>query len=389
MKVLIRTFPPFSNANYGGILQAYALAQALESIGADAWVDQSRAGRRPTLTRRIKRALMHLYTRIRPNSRRAQAWLVQLLEAELGARQLEFAPSRIAGTRLLDSKDRAIPAAVAEFDAFVAGSDQIWRPAMVPVSSYLFDFLAEADPRPRLSYAASFGVGNTAEYTPELVAQTRDLARHLTAVSVRERSGISLAEELWGVAAAQHIDPTLLLPADHYREMAEGSAVIAPAGGLVDYVLDKDVAARESVEQVRALLGVESKSLIPTPPSTWSDFRSNPDEYMRPSVEEWLRAIHEASYVVTDSFHGTVFSIIFKRPFMSIVNRRRGAARFESLLQLFGMEDRLVEPGVTISPELVLTPINWDSVDAILALERDRSLSYLRDAIFAEQEKNL
>jgi len=382
VKALIRTFPPFTNANYGGILQAYALAQALASVGVEAYVDQSRAGRQLTLSQAVKRIVMHLYTRIGPSFPRAQAWLGHLLEAELGARQLEFASSRIAAARILDSEDRADSEAVAEFDAFVAGSDQIWRPAMVPVSSYLFDFLAKDDTRPRFSYAASFGVDSAGEFPPELVAETRDLARLLTAVSVREGSGVSLAEELWGIAATQHVDPTLLLPATHYIAMAKEAAPLSPAGGLVDYVLDNNPAARESVEEVSAILGFAPRSLMPALPRTWRAFRSNPEEYVRPSVEEWLRAIHEAAYVVTDSFHGTVFAIIFKRPFLSIVNRRRGATRFESVLQLFGMEDRLVEPGTRISSELVHAPIDWDRFDAQLAIEQDRSFRYLHEAIF-------
>lgn len=82
-----------------------------------------------------------------------------------------------------------------------------------------------------------------------------------------------------------------------------------------------------------------------------------------PSVESWLQAFLGAGFVVTDSFHGTVFSILFNKPFIAIGNSGRGMARFESLLSQFGLEERLVKSPGEVSPALLQSQINWDSVN--------------------------
>ena len=101
--------------------------------------------------------------------------------------------------------------------------------------------------------------------------------------------------------------------------------------------------------------------------------------YKLPSIEHWLKSFNDAEYVITDSFHGTVFSILFHKPFICVGNKDRGMSRFHSLLKMFGLENRLVD--VFHIKELSLNGINWDSVDEILSLKRDEAMSFIKRAL--------
>ena len=105
-------------------------------------------------------------------------------------------------------------------------------------------------------------------------------------------------------------------------------------------------------------------------------------ERIAPSIQEWIAGFEDADFVVTDSFHGCVMSILFHKPFLVIGNSSRGLSRVLSLLNIFGLESRLVEG---IDPdddgEGWLMEMDWDSVDATLDQWRKKSLSFLRDAL--------
>lgn len=96
-------------------------------------------------------------------------------------------------------------------------------------------------------------------------------------------------------------------------------------------------------------------------------------------VEEWLRSFHDAELVITDSFHACVFSIIFRKPFICIGNKGRGSARFESLLSMFGLEDRLVD--ISDIDDVPLSPINWQYVEEILMQKKEVAIAFIKNSL--------
>jgi polysaccharide pyruvyl transferase WcaK-like protein len=96
-----------------------------------------------------------------------------------------------------------------------------------------------------------------------------------------------------------------------------------------------------------------------------------------PAPEKWIRGFMDAQFVITDSFHGTVFSILFNKPFISIANKVRGLTRFTSLLKLFHLEDRLIFSSEDFVPEN-LKEIDWDRTNAILNQEKEKSMQFLK-----------
>lgn len=99
---------------------------------------------------------------------------------------------------------------------------------------------------------------------------------------------------------------------------------------------------------------------------------------IKPSVEKWLRGFYDAKFVITDSFHACVFSIIFHKQFVVVGNKERGMSRFESLLDMFGLKDRLVNIGDDISS---LNEIDFSAVDKIYDILKEESMSFLFNAL--------
>jgi hypothetical protein len=270
------------------------------------------------------------------------------------------------------------------FRTFVVGSDQVWRARYTDIPTQFLDVLEHitGDRPRRISYAASFGVDDIAEYTPDDRSRAAALIRRFDAVSVREHSGVSICREEFGVGAQQHVDPTMLLTAERYLALvSRANGILSPAAGrLLLYRLD----ANEEIDRIQALvderLGLPSLEFLPPQPSGYDAFAADPVVFTLPSVEHWLACFASADFVITDSFHGCVFSILFNRPFIVHANQERGAARFASLLRVFGLEHHLVGADARSLDERVFAP-DWDRVNSILIAERERGVSYLRDQL--------
>lgn len=372
-RVLIRSFPPTTNGNYGGILQTWALQQVLDGLGYDAFVDGTKASM-PTERTLLGRCKSDL-KRLLPTTLVPKTTERERLKFATSRPLFEFTSSHIRTVAMHDRYGVPISRKHDEFHAFVVGSDQVWRPRTMNVVANLFAELPQ-DGRPRLSYAASFGT-DSLELRGEQVDLARSAARALTGISVREQSGIDIVRRSWGREATQHVDPTLLLEKEAYAAVGEYSTIESADGPLIDYVLDNGREARAVVERVEGFLRESAVAIMPPQPRTWKAFQSEPARYEKITIPEWLSRIARAGYVVTDSFHGTVFAIINRRPFVAIRNNSRGAARFESLLALVGLSDRLVSSAGEVTPEMLSRDIDWQSVEAILAEERRRSAAYL------------
>lgn len=352
------------------------MQQALQRMGNEVLTDGTRAARRVGVRERMvssARAAAKLTLRglgVEPYRS------LMAVDRAVNAAILQFPHERIPEVQVYQNSSRPDRDLLNSFDAFIVGSDQIWRPEMMNVASNLMSFLEAWDPRPRVAYAGSFGTSITKAWHPRLVAETAALARRLTAVSVREDSGVELCRAMWGIDASRQTDPTMLIDREDYLAIAGD---VLP-GGLVAYILDQTDVTQDLVGGLGRELGTDVVELYPRLPKSYSEFSTAPDKYLRPRVQDWLAAILRADHVVTDSYHGTVFSILFNRPFLAVVNTRRGAARFETLLRTYGLEDRVAKlDGHDV--ERMDAPIPWGSVNDRIAIERDRGLSFLACAL--------
>ena len=357
MKVAILTQP--LGHNYGGLLQAYALQTYLKKLGCEVETLDRRvegAGRISLKGHALNLARLML-GRIKslPTESR-QAWVLSELAA-FRDRRLTMSPRIASEQEIRDYyRDR-------DFDAFVVGSDQVWRPRYSPsILNFYLDFLNDIkSPAKRIAYSASFGVDDW-EYSGELTEQCKILAEKFDSISVREQSAVALCRAKLGVSAECVVDPTLLLEPADYEPLITECEKNANGGCVLSYVLDPAPEKRSIADSEGRAVGANVFSIKPE--YSLTQVRAKDIAKCRfPSVESWLQAFHDASFVVTDSFHGTVFSILFNKPFIAVGNSARGMARFESLLSQFGLTDRLVESPEEVSPKLVHSQIDWKAVN--------------------------
>lgn len=362
--------------NYGGILQAYALQIILEDMGHDVvFFDRCRIIKLPFTTklyhytiRIIKRILLNSNHAIRYD--KAYNYPIEVM------RQYTY-PFLLKHMKRIELSGSYSALKERRLDAIVVGSDQVWRPRYfwhAPLSDAFLAFAKDWDIK-RISYAASFG-SEEWEYTPEQTTECGDLLRRFDAVSVRESSAVSLCKEYFNVDAQHVLDPTMLLDAAHYITLFQQEATPKSEGDLMCYILD-------SSEEKEALVQSFASTYSLTPFSVNSKYEV-PDapleEKIQPPVEKWLRGFYDAKYVITDSFHACVFSILFKKPFIVYGNKHRGMARFQSLLAMFGLEDRLVTTPEEASVA-ICCPIDWDTVYTRLDEWRQKSRDFLTAAL--------
>ena len=341
MKVGILTLP--LNTNYGGILQAFALQTVLENMGHDVCVLEKRD--RKTISCQLKDC-------------------VKTLLGKDGDRYLhEFKRNNIS-VRYFDS---FFDTCVLNLDAIVVGSDQIWRPRYFsPIETAYLDFSEGWDIK-RVAYAASFGTDNW-EYTSEQTRNCTGLIKLFDAVSVREESAVALCKDKFGVNASFVLDPTMLLRKEDYIQKLHLEGMSNSNGSLLVYLLDDTPDKQKLVKAVQ-----ENYGLIPFSVNTATNGH-------RPSIQQWVKGFNDAKFVVTDSFHACVFSIIFGKPFIAYGNAKRGMTRFHSLLKQFGLEDNLIQNSDEFIQKPIISYMN-ENTDCKLKNRREYSLSFLRKAL--------
>lgn len=363
MKIAILTLPLHNN--YGGIIQATALSQTLRDMGHETFLISKKA------PHPLHKRLMGYVLRSLPgqNIRGAR-------QAELERRRhYSFTRARFDGRSgyLRTPEDLGCYLTRNGIDAVVVGSDQVWRADYFRPENLEFYFLAlVGDYRGRkIAYAPSFGKDEWP--LPDRVADVGRWLADFDAVSCRETSGTELLQNSFGCSDAQTcIDPTLLVDPGFY------DAALAPStkgrGYVLRYVLDEsDTLQSAASHVVEALDGdLEVRTITP------DDGKATLD------ISGWLRAFKDADFIVTDSFHGTVFSILFGKNFVSIGNVDRGLDRFTSLLSQLGLQDRLLlDDDMEKARHLAGSPVDFEASATRLAELRAASMSFLKNALEA------
>jgi polysaccharide pyruvyl transferase WcaK-like protein len=272
-----------------------------------------------------------------------------------------------------------------KFEAVIVGSDQVWRPMYSPsILNFYLDFLNDIDSKPiRVAYAASFGVSEW-EYPEDVTEKCRPLIKKFDAVSVREKSAVDLCKSKLGITSDWVVDPTLLLDPSDYEELIDQEAENPQKSLVLSYILDVSKDKQQIATAVAEILQTDVFHIKPG--KSISEVRSNDlGQCIYPKVETWLRSFRDAKFVVTDSFHGTVFAILFNRPFVAVGNSKRGMARFESLLSMFGLEHRLVELEDDITSDLINEVIDWDKVNGLRERFACESKLFLKNHLFSEK----
>ncbi|MBB5350833.1 hypothetical protein HNR46_001067 [Haloferula luteola] len=267
------------------------------------------------------------------------------------------------------------------FDLLICGSDQIWSPSVQEGldPAYFLDFGVE--PVRRISFAASFGSATIDSLRESGATQ---LMAKLDSIAVREKNGVGLVTQLTGRVADWVCDPTCLLQS--YDSLIGSVENEGENGHVFCYALRSDQGVREVAMSVANLL--DTKLIAPANPfSRWSAI----GETRYPGPAGWLSLISRSKFVVTNSFHGTMFSVLLRKPFIvvGLPGKKVGLNdRMISLLERLGLYDRFLPAGDPESAmHLLSKEIDWDAVGVKLADWRDSSIDYLRREINLSAKK--
>lgn len=355
MRVGIVTQP--LEMNYGGIVQNWALQQVLRSLGHDPITID--AYQHYSLPHMAYNFVQTWYLR-----RKGQRWRSYpkryhgALRGELMGRFIE---QHIAKTKVMWHYKRSVVSRY-RLDAIVVGSDQVWRVGYNEdhIEDMFLRFAAGL-PLKRVAYAASFGIDEWA-YNEQQTAACAALAQQMDAVSVREQSGVALCRDHLGVEASHVLDPTLLLTPGQYDEIIDNQWD-ASEPYLAVYCLDVTQAKKEFFNRLAADRGLKVRYFS----AGWE---------ASITVQQWLAMFKNASMIVTDSFHGTVFSLLFSREFYTLCNFKRGNSRIAGLLEQLGLEKRVLSDTEPVEP--ASHDIDWATVKARLEALREKSRAFLQ-----------
>lgn len=380
MKILILTQP--LHTNYGGLLQAYALQQILKGMGHDVVTDRLGVVRKLPLWNRALRFLYHAvqFCILKNYRYYPYRYLFVSFDKESKAKRSiainteRFVNTHIDTIDLLTRSNESVIDAVRQFDAIVVGSDQVWRATMSDIPTYFLSFTKAMNMK-RIAYAASFGTDDLNEYSKMDMKIASESIKLFNAVSVREKSGVHLCRDYFKMDAVHVLDPTMLLSKDDYLKLIEEEDKPCSENILLTYVLDRTQEKNDIIQRAGEVLHLTSCENGAV--KYFSNVvESNVSECTYPSVSRWVAGFRDAQFVVTDSFHGTVFSIIFNKPFVAILNSKRGSSRFISLLSVLGLENRLISTTNDLLEEH-LKPIDYTEVNKILNDWRYLSISFM------------
>ena len=349
-KIGILTLP--FGPNYGMNLQVYALQTSLQNLGHEVLV------------------INRKWNRINSNSGLIAAIKRYFYYKIICRKIFSFYRRNIhVSTPCYTSEEIALLCKAESLDYVVVGSDQVWRIENTRGANLDFfgGFMKYNSTVKLLSYAASFGNDSWAG-TDEETKSISVLLKNFEGISVREDSGMSLCKKQFGVDVVKTLDPTFLLDKKDYP--LNNNARNRNQNNIVSYILDYNEAKRNIIQSIGNQKGVDSYyALYPEDRTKYSIYKY--------SVEDWLSYINNATFVVTDSFHGMVFSILFEKDFLVIGNEKRGMERFTSLLNSLSLENRLIINLNEFDISIANNAIDYDEVYVKLGKLRNESVAFL------------
>lgn len=324
MKTGIVTF--HSAHNFGASLQTWALQKVLQDMGASPAV----VNYRPAVIDRLYHPLYDYHG--------IKKQMVKLGKAVKGNHSLQRSRKYDAfiekNFNLLGSfrTYEELKEADLQLDACIVGSDQVWNIQHTGGydPAYMLEFLKK--PARKISYAASVG---TDYLLPECQEQFKRALTDFSYISVREESARPLIQNLTALPVRTVLDPTLLLDKEDYEKLRV--PVSHKEKYILVYMMEKNNDVIRFANNISKLLGLP---IVQRRPNRM--FRNEIEPCYTATPDEFLDYVKEAEYVITNSFHGTVFSIIYGKPFLSMLHSDTGS-RTRDLLKLLELESHLVD----------------------------------------------
>lgn len=364
MKIGILTFQ--NAVNYGAVLQAYALQNSIEKLGAEVRLIDYQCNKVNSLydpfpkTTNLKKFVSNLLWYQRKKKKKMAFERFEKKYLKLTDKKY-YTKQELKNTNYL-------------FDKFISGSDQIWRAESTDFdTTYFLDFVK--DNTKKYSYAASFGADKVEERYRK---QYMNLLKQYQEISVREKQGQIIIKELINKEARIDLDPTFLLKKEEWQfieKMPDNKKKY-----IVLFIIRKSKSIFRFAEKLAKEKGCELIYI-----SNDRKKEVNAKYVGGISPEEWLGYIDNAEYVVTNSFHGVAFSIIYQKNFFLELQPppAKANARLENIMDIFHLREREIVDGEN---ENIEKEIDYKNIEKMIDEQRKKSIAYLTHII--EGEKN-
>lgn len=256
---------------------------------------------------------------------------------------------------------------------FITGSDQVFRPKLTKDRSYQFmlDFVQAASKK--IAFSASFGVDKERflkENTPKTINKMKASLKSFDFISVREKSGVEICKDLFDVAAEWIIDPVFILDKNKYIELAKNSS-FDYSNKIISYILDPNKKYQKAYNHINKQYNTQTLKLAGS----------------NIQIENWLSAIKDCKLLITDSFHGICFAIIFNKPFICIINSQTGATRYDSVFEMLDIDNQCIKSIDEIYKKDCIFKIDYEKVNKRIEEERQRGLDFLKKVLEAPAGK--
>lgn len=365
----------FKELNYGAVLQAYALKNTIEKLGYTCeiiWLEGSKSkyndirvkkvismAKKMLLNPTIINSTIHSYKKAFTKDFTLES---KYMFDEF---QVEYIKANLYKYSVLKKKEQ-------EYQYFVCGSDQIWNSYAAYVDPMYY--LRFTDKSKRIAYAPSFGKNDVPQYNYKTI---RKYISEFQALSVREQEGARICKDLINKEVPVVLDPTLLLDAQTWKSILPISSVEDDNKYCLLYFLDYP-----SKAALAAIREVKSRFKIKYLPYEFECFFD--DDKSDAGPIEFLNLINNAEYILTDSFHGTVFSINFNKKFLTFKRdygkNQDQSSRLKNILQLLSLENRYIEH-ISNATKLIDDKIDYINVENKLNELRRKSLNYLKNSL--------
>ena len=274
-----------------------------------------------------------------------------------------------------------------KINTFVVGSDQLFTASLINDCNgytYFLDFVDTC--KRKISYATSFGPNPY--FSDKNFNIIKPLLQKFNAISVRENTYIKLIKKNFNIDVDFALDPVFLCNKAEYEKLADSIINIENREPVTAYILDISQEISDLLNETKKNIGT-GINIIPDAPAIAAE---NTQKYFTEriatnvNISVWLHYFKNSDYIITDSFHGLCFSIIFKKKFIALLNQKRGATRFYSLMKILGLTDRLFEKekikqNIPLIIETLKTEVDYTSVYKILDKEKEKSYAWLKKAI--------
>lgn len=356
-------------ANYGSILQSYSTQKVMEKLGVECeiinYIREDEKGKNiwKMLLKRSNKWNKNIITRLIYRIMQEPNYTYSYNKF------LEFRKEILKETREYNSLDE-LKNDLPEADVFCTGSDQVW--GQIGNEPYDEAYFLKFVPKNKkcIAYSASFGKKVNSK---ELLNNLNFLLKDYNKILVRENTAVEIIKSIGIENVEQVLDPTLLLDKEEWSKLA------IDIKNKSDYVLVYQLHDNKQFEIFSKQFAKKANlKLIRISPSISNIFKTGHTVFM-PTPQEFLGYIKNAKYILTDSFHGTVFSILFNKNFIDILPDK-SATRIESILALTGLENRILKSYQDFS--LINKNIKYKNINEILKKERIKSVNLLKEAIF-------